>query len=347
LIGDALNNKMVNGIARGLIVSEAQAKNINTTNVELSCGEISSNQVNLEVKGSSLTGQFRSMLLKNFKRVGKKSCEMVTDEKFAIVFTISMEIFGRPLKEKILSLPIVVTVHGSQETNAWATILWDNAFARTSRQYFTVSDTISWKEFGQALSYKFHSVTGRGLTDENLHFLAEKFFDQPVPFPVPDTHLVTWSSFCKEKLPFREFTFWEWFYACLRLTKDNLKNAWYEERIIGFIDKKKTEDQLHGSHHGTFILRFSDSELGALSIAWLNSQELNAGMNPEVLHIRPINSKEFDAININQRIHDVDELTYLYPHIPKDDAFRIDRNPHSPGDYVAFRTVMRVDIKRR
>jgi signal transducer and activator of transcription 5B len=119
-----------------------------------------------------------------------------------------MEIFGRQLKEKILSLPIVVTVHGSQETNAWATILWDNAFARTNRQYFAVSDTISWKEFGQALSYKFHSVTGRGLTDENLHFLAEKFFDQPVPFPVSETHQVTWTNFCKEKLPLRDFSLW-------------------------------------------------------------------------------------------------------------------------------------------
>jgi len=28
-----------------------------------------------------------------------------------------------------LSLPAVVTVHGNQECNALATILWDNAFA--------------------------------------------------------------------------------------------------------------------------------------------------------------------------------------------------------------------------
>lgn len=28
-----------------------------------------------------------------------------------------------------LSLPVVVTVHGNQECNALATVLWDNAFA--------------------------------------------------------------------------------------------------------------------------------------------------------------------------------------------------------------------------
>jgi hypothetical protein len=35
------------------------------------------------------------------------------------------------------SLPVVVIVHGNQEPHAWATILWDNAFAgRTALQHF-------------------------------------------------------------------------------------------------------------------------------------------------------------------------------------------------------------------
>ena len=32
------------------------------------------------------------------------------------------------------SLPVVVIVHGNQEPHAWATILWDNAFAEWGRQ---------------------------------------------------------------------------------------------------------------------------------------------------------------------------------------------------------------------
>lgn len=31
--------------------------------------------------------------------------------------------------EQTLSLPVVVIVHGSQDNNATATVLWDNAFA--------------------------------------------------------------------------------------------------------------------------------------------------------------------------------------------------------------------------
>ena len=31
-----------------------------------------------------------------------------------------------------MPLPVVVIVHGNQEPHAWATILWDNAFAGTN-----------------------------------------------------------------------------------------------------------------------------------------------------------------------------------------------------------------------
>ena len=37
-----------------------------------------------------------------------------------------------------LSLPVVVIVHGNQEPNAWATILWDNAFSDRGRVLFKV-----------------------------------------------------------------------------------------------------------------------------------------------------------------------------------------------------------------
>jgi signal transducer and activator of transcription 5B len=321
----------------------------NTTN-ELSCGELANNQVNLEFNENTrqFVAHFRNMLLKNFKRIGKKSCEMVTDEKFGVVFKVSMDLCGQQFKENVLSTPIVVIVHGSQEINAIATVVWDNAFAKIDRQVFAVQDTVGWNDFAEALSYKFIASTGRGLTAENLHFLAEKLFDHRVPFPVPDKeYLVNWSAFCKERLPNRDFTFWEWFHAALKVTKEHLKNAFYEGRVVGFIDKKKTEELLYGSPHGTFILRFSDSELGGVSIAWVNNDEVDGIREPKVLHIQPINSKELEIIHINQRLNDVDELTYLHPNTPKAEAFRIDEEPFNPSDYITFRTVMRVNVNGR
>ena len=40
------------------------------------------------------------------------------------------------------SLPVVVIVHGNQEPHAWATILWDNAFAEYGRVSFVVPEKV-------------------------------------------------------------------------------------------------------------------------------------------------------------------------------------------------------------
>jgi hypothetical protein len=40
----------------------------------------------------------------------------------------------------MLSLPVVVTVHGNQECNATATVLWDNAFFEPV-SFVTVKET--------------------------------------------------------------------------------------------------------------------------------------------------------------------------------------------------------------
>lgn len=38
--------------------------------------------------------------------------------------------------------------------------------------------------------------------------------------------ILSWSLFCKELLPQRNFSFWEWFYAVMKLTKEHLKGPW-------------------------------------------------------------------------------------------------------------------------
>ena len=40
----------------------------------------------------------------------------------------------------------MVIVHGNQEPHAWATILWDNAFAEWGRQPFLVPDKVPWHQ---------------------------------------------------------------------------------------------------------------------------------------------------------------------------------------------------------
>lgn len=84
---------------------------------------------------------------------------------------------------------------------------------------------------------------------------------------------VTWTQFCKEPIRDRSFTFWEWFYAIIKITKDQLAMAWKEGRIVGFINKTKVSDALSAHPVGTFLLRFSDSELGKF-ILFLTNETL-------------------------------------------------------------------------
>jgi signal transducer and activator of transcription 5B len=92
-----------------------------------------------------------------------------------------------------------------------------------------------------------------------------------VSTPVSPPDYLTWSQFCKEPLPDRNFTFWEWFYAIMKLTREHLRGPWVDGSIIGFVGRSQAEEMLVACQAGTFLLRFSDSELGGITIAWVHA----------------------------------------------------------------------------
>ncbi len=81
--------------------------------------------------------------------------------------------------------------------------------------------------------------------------------------------VLTWSMFCKETLPDRNFTFWEWFYRILILTSNHMQRLWKEGYVMGFVTKQAAESLLLQKPNGTFLLRFSDSELGGVTIGYV------------------------------------------------------------------------------
>ncbi|KAF4524812.1 hypothetical protein B566_EDAN014047 [Ephemera danica] len=166
---------------------------------------------------------------------------------------------------------------------------------------------------------KFRAATGRNLTDENLRFLGEKAFRNS-QLNDYSTLPLSWSQFCKEPLPERNFTFWEWFYAVMKLTREHLRGPWVDGAILGFVRKKQAEETLATCANGTFLLRYSDSELGGVTIAWVTNQS-------EVFMIQPFTSKDFAIRSLADRISDLSHLVYLYPDIPKDQAFGKYYNP--------------------
>uniref|UniRef100_A0A670IJU0 Signal transducer and activator of transcription n=1 Tax=Podarcis muralis TaxID=64176 RepID=A0A670IJU0_PODMU len=312
------------------IVTEKQARELATSHLETvlseNTGEIQNNTAPLETNATSnaCCALFKNMLLKKIKRCDRKSTESVTEEKCAILFSASVSLGPNKtiFRLQALSLPIVVIVHGNQENNAKATILWDNAFAAANRIPFMVAERVSWESMCETLNQKFMAEveTTKGLLKEHYYFLAQKIFGDSNASPEEfQKRQVSWSQFNKEILPGRGFTFWQWFDGILYLTKKHLKDYWSDRLIVGFISKQYVFSCLSNAPPGTFLLRFSDSEIGGISIAYVTYAPDGS---TQVENIQPFTTKQLIICNLADCVLDLPQLEILYPDRPKHEAFR-------------------------
>ncbi|KAH6929480.1 hypothetical protein HPB50_000580 [Hyalomma asiaticum] len=311
LVGGKLNVHMTPPQVKVSIISEGQA-NALLKSEKVGVGEASGDILNNT--GTMEYHQATRQLSVSFRNMS------VMDEKFALLFQSQFKVGGGELVFQVwtLSLPVVVIVHGNQEPHAWATVTWDNAFAEPSRVPFVVPDKVPWHQLGEVLSMKFKSATGRGLSDDNLRYLAGKIY-RGQPIKDGNNTLVSWSQFCKEPLPERNFTFWEWFYAIMKVTREHLRALWNDSVVWGFVGRREAEEMLRQGCNGTFLLRFSDSELGGVTIAWLHEDPQQD--SKEVIMIQPFTSRDFTIRSLADRVNDLQQLTFMYPDIPKDQAF--------------------------
>ncbi|XP_036366179.1 signal transducer and activator of transcription 5B isoform X2 [Octopus sinensis] len=320
LVGKALNINMNLPDVKAMLISEQDARQSskNEPGNNETMGEIVNNVGKMEIAEKDfLSVRFRNMQLKKIKRTERRSTEAVTEEKFAILFKTEFKVGGEDLKFSTLSNPVVVTVHGNQECKAMATILWDNHFAEPNRMLFQVPDQVHWSDCAKMLSEKFKTDVGISLKPEDTNYLATKLFNSS-PDEDFSRHVLTWSQFCKENMREKSFTFWEWFYAIVKLTKDHLHKFYKDNLIAGFIAKDQAQQMLSPKRCGTFLLRFSDNLLGGITIAWI-SQDESGKMT--VWNLKPYDHKALSIRSLEKRIHDLKMLIYLYPDTVKSDAF--------------------------
>ncbi|XP_036885888.1 signal transducer and activator of transcription 6 isoform X3 [Sturnira hondurensis] len=317
-------------LVRADMVTEKQARELSSpqgpgAGVE-STGEITNNTVPFENMGSGncCSALFKNLLLKKIKRCERKGTESVTEEKCAVLFSTSFMLGPNklPIQLQALSLPLVVIVHGNQDNNAKATILWDNAFSEMDRVPFVVAERVPWEKMCETLNLKFMAEVGtnQGLLPEHFLFLAQKIFnDNSLSIEAFQHRSVSWSQFNKEILLGRGFTFWQWFDGVLDLTKRCLKSYWSDRLIIGFISKQYVTNLLLNEPDGTFLLRFSDSEIGGITIAHVIRGQDGS---PQIENIQPFSAKDLSIRSLGDRIRDLSQLKNLYPKKPKDEAFR-------------------------
>ncbi|ODM87691.1 Signal transducer and activator of transcription 5B, partial [Orchesella cincta] len=247
LVGNRLNIHMNTPSISTTIISEEQARNLNITNQVEASGELAkgSSQMDCRKDMTRLSATFKRLQVKTIKRAARR--ERVMEEKYCLHFTCSATVGPLMFRVSTKSLPVMVISNGYQEAMALAIISWDYALGEIGRAPFEVRTTATWSEVAQILNAKFVQVAKRGLTEDNLACLAKKAFRNQRPQP----ETITWTELCRDNLPGRNFTFWTWFHAALKLIErkeTHLKDLWSKGFIMGFIERESAEDLISHCH---------------------------------------------------------------------------------------------------
>ncbi|KAI5097209.1 signal transducer and activator of transcription 3 isoform X1 [Silurus meridionalis] len=286
-----------------------------------------------ESNNGSLSAEFKHLTLReqrcgNGGRTNSDASLIVTEELHLITFETEVYHQGLKIDLETHSLPVVVISNICQMPNAWASILWYNMLTNHPKNvnFFTKPPVGTWDQVAEVLSWQFSSTTKRGLTIEQLTTLAEKLLGPCVNYSGCQ---ITWAKFCKENMAGKGFSFWVWLDNIIDLVKKYILALWNEGYIMGFISKERERAILSPKPPGTFLLRFSESSKeGGITFTWV---EKDISGKTQIQSVEPytkqqLNSMSFAEIIMGYKIMDatnilVSPLVYLFPDIPKEEAF--------------------------
>ncbi|NWR70661.1 STAT1 protein, partial [Centropus unirufus] len=263
-----------------------------------------------ESTNGSLAAEFRHLVVVFFSLKGPL---IVTEELHSLSFETQLCQPGLVIDLETTSLPIVVISNVSQLPSGWASILWFNMLSTDPKNlsFFLNPPYAKWSKLSEVLSWQFSSVTKRGLNADQLSMLGEKLLGM-------------------ENINDKNFPFWLWIEGILELIKKHLLCLWNDGCIMGFISKEKERALLKDQSPGTFLLRFSESSReGAITFTWVEGSQ--NGKSPQFHSVEPYTKKELSAVTFPDIIRNYkvmaaenipeNPLRFLYPNIPKDNAF--------------------------
>uniref|UniRef100_A0A3B5MBF5 Signal transducer and activator of transcription n=1 Tax=Xiphophorus couchianus TaxID=32473 RepID=A0A3B5MBF5_9TELE len=239
------------------------------------------------------------------------------------------------------SLPLVVISNVSQLPGGWASVMWYNLLTDEPRNlgFFGNPPRASWSQLSEVLSWQFSTFAGRGLNKEQLDMLGEKLLG---------TRLEPGAA--KENIPGKPFSFWMWLDSILELIKKHLLPVWNENFIMGFVSKEMERALLKDREPGTFLLRFSESHLGGITFTWVEHSDSG---DVKFNSVEPYTKNRLSALPFADIIRDYkvisnggvpeNPLKFLYPDIPKDEAFgRLYNSQPSKGKTPTFEFILSV-----
>ncbi|NWS14896.1 STAT1 protein, partial [Pachyramphus minor] len=246
---------------------------------------------------------------------------IVTEELHSLSFETQLCQPGLVVDLETTSLPIVVISNVSQLPSGWASILWFNMLSTDPKNlsFFLNPPCAKWSKLSEVLSWQFSSVTKRGLNADQLSMLGEKLLG-----------MVYFHHRWPENINDKNFPFWLWIEGILELIKKHLLCLWNDGCIVGFISKERERALLKDQNPGTFLLRFSESSReGAITFTWVEGSQ--NGKSLQFHSVEPYTKKELSAVTFPDIIRNYkvmaaenipeNPLRFLYPDIPKDNAF--------------------------
>ncbi|CAL8240487.1 unnamed protein product [Merluccius merluccius] len=294
---------------------------------------LTNNTKAMDVEDSSngcLSVEFRHLQLKEKKYIngakGNEGLLSVTEELHSLSFEAHFTVLGLSIDLETSSLPLVVISNVSQLPAGWASVMWYNLLTDEPRNlgYFGNPPRASWSQLSEVLSWQFSSFAGRGLNADQLLMLGDKLLGQGAC----SDRQVSWSKFSKENIPGKPFSFWIWLESILELIRKHLLPVWNDNNIMGFVSKDMERALLKGKEAGTFLLRFSESHLGGITFTWV--EQANNGES-KFNSVEPYTKSRLAALPFADIIRDYkvmsegvvsqNPLKFLYPDIPKDEAF--------------------------
>uniref|UniRef100_A0A673AVQ9 Signal transducer and activator of transcription n=1 Tax=Sphaeramia orbicularis TaxID=375764 RepID=A0A673AVQ9_9TELE len=291
-----------------------------------------------------LSVEFRHLQLKEKKYIngakGNEGLLSVTEELHSLSFEACFTVQGLTIDLETCSLPLVVISNVSQLPGGWASVMWYNLLTDEPRNlaFFGNPPRANWSQLSEVLSWQFSTLAGRGLNKEQLTMLGEKLLG---PHASCSDYQVSWSKFSKENIPGKPFSFWMWLDSILELIKKHLLPVWNENYIMGFVSKEMERTLLKDRDPGTFLLRFSESHLGGITFTWVEHSD-NGELYVKLNSVEPYTKNRLSALPfadiirnykvISDGVVPENPLKFLYPDIPKDEAFgRLYNSQRSKG----------------
>uniref|UniRef100_A0A3Q2PA41 Signal transducer and activator of transcription n=1 Tax=Fundulus heteroclitus TaxID=8078 RepID=A0A3Q2PA41_FUNHE len=259
-----------------------------------------------------LSVEFRHLQLKEKKYTngtkGNEGLLSVTEELHSLSFEACFTVQGLTIDLETCSLPLVVISNVSQLPGGWASVMWYNLLTDEPRNlgFFGNPPRASWSQLSEVLSWQFSTFAGRGLNKEQLDMLGEKLLGiQTIVFTVKVSAEEKWEE---EEVIFLLLSLCSY--------------------IMGFVSKEMERALLKDREPGTFLLRFSESHLGGITFTWVEHSDSG---DVKFNSVEPYTKNRLSALPFADIIRDYkvisnggvpeNPLKFLYPDIPKDEAF--------------------------